>query len=160
MKSGAKKWGMLALFILICFTAAGLGSLATSTSVGSWYQSLRRPAWNPPDWVFGPVWSSLYLCMAVAAWLVWRSGSEGTRRALVLFGIQLGLNVLWSVIFFGLRMPGQAFGEVVALWAAILITTAAFWRISAAAGILFVPYLAWVSFAACLNYAVWALNRS
>jgi translocator protein len=159
MTSGARQWAMLAVFVVICFAAAGVGSLATSTSVGSWYQTLRRPSWNPPDWIFGPVWSSLYLSMAVAAWLVWRRGSVGTKYALLLFFVQLGLNVLWSVIFFGLRLPGQAFAEIIALWVAILLTTAAFWRSSALAGALLLPYLVWVSFAAILNYTIWQLNR-
>ena len=160
MTSGARQWAMLAIFVVICFAAAGVGSLATSTSVGSWYPTLRRPSWNPPDWIFGPVWSSLYLCMAVAAWLVWRSGAVGTKYALLLFFVQLGLNVFWSVIFFGFRLPGQAFVEIVALWAAIVLTAAAFWRASALAGVLFLPYLVWVSFAAILNYTIWQLNRS
>ncbi len=159
MTGGVRGWATLVLFIFVCFAAAGVGSLATSTTVGSWYPTLRKPAWNPPARVFGPVWSVLYLCMAVAGWLVWKTDAPGVSRALWWFFIQLGLNVLWSVIFFGARSPGPAFAEIVVLWGAILATTVAFWRTSALAGFLLVPYLLWVTFAAALNYAIWQLNR-
>jgi tryptophan-rich sensory protein len=149
----------LVVCLVICFAAAGIGRAVTTPKIGTWYATLAKPSWNPPNWVFGPVWSALYFCMAVAAWLVWWQGgfSEATLP-LTLFGVQLVLNVLWSCIFFGLEMPGFAFAEVLLLWAAIAATMVTFWPRSMIAGLLFVPYLAWVSFASVLNYAIWRLN--
>ncbi len=133
--------------------------MATAPSIPTWYAGLAKPGWNPPNWVFGPVWSALYLSMAVAAWLVWRqAGWAGAARPLGLFGAQLVLNVLWSILFFGLHRPDLAFGEILILWAFILATLVLFWRWSKAAGLLLVPYLAWVTFASVLNFAVWRLN--
>jgi translocator protein len=156
--SASADWGALAAFLGVCFTAAALGAAWTSTSVGDWYPSLRKPTWNPPDWVFGPVWSALYAAMAVAAWLVWRGGRPDRWPALVLFGVQLGLNVAWSALFFGWRSPAMALGDIALLWLAILATAAAFARVAPAAGALLVPYLAWVGFAAALNWEIWRLN--
>lgn len=154
------KWLGLLVFIVVCFGAAGLGSLLTTPQLGDWYRQLHKPAFTPPDWLFGPVWTALYLAMAVAAWLVWqRHGWSGAQGALGLFGGQLLLNVVWSGLFFGLRHPGAAFLELVALWWAILATLVAFWQKQPLAGWLFVPYLAWVSFAGVLNFAIWWLNR-
>ena len=149
----------LVAFLVLCFAAAGIGGAVTTPKIGTWYAGLTKPSWNPPNWIFGPVWSSLYFCMAVAAWLVWRqNGFGGAKLPLILFGVQLALNVLWSCIFFDLENPGLAFVEVLLLWLAIAATMATFWRISMVAGILFVPYLAWVSFASFLNLVVWRLN--
>ncbi len=149
----------LAVSILICFGAAGLGSLLTTPSIGGWYVTLRRPAWTPPNWVFGPVWSLLYLSMGMAAWLVWRrAGISGARLPLVLFALQLALNVSWSAIFFSAHMPGFAFAEIVLLWLMILGTIVSFSPVSRAAGLLMLPYLLWVAFAAALNYSIWRLN--
>lgn len=148
-------------FIAICFAAAGLGGLFTTpaTQPGGWYEWIAKPSWTPPSWLFGPVWTLLYGAMAVAGWLVWREGGWRARKvALTLFFVQLALNALWSYLFFGLRSPGLAFAEIIALWIAILATLIAFWRVLRLAGGLFVPYLAWVTFAAALNYAVWRLN--
>jgi tryptophan-rich sensory protein len=146
-------------FVLICFAAAGLGSLATASSVNDWYRTLERPTWSPPDWVFGPVWTTLYLMMAVAAWLVWRQkGWSAAVRPLSWFGAQLALNVLWSVLFFGMQRPGWAFAEVLLLWLAIAGTIASFWPRSRPASLLMTPYLAWTSFAAVLNFLIWRLN--
>ena len=146
-------------FIATCFAAAGLGAAATATSVGGWYQTLAKPSWNPPDWLFGPVWSVLYFLMAVAAWLVWRRGGwSAARSALIWFGIQLALNVLWSVVFFGMQQPGFAFAEIIALWLAIVATMVAFRGKSVAATILMVPYFAWSTFAAVLNFELWRMN--
>ena len=149
---------VLGLFYLVCFLAAGLGSLFTMASVGGWYTTLAKPAWSPPDWIFGPVWTVLYATMAVAGWLVWRRGGLASVPALRWFAVQLVLNVGWSVVFFGLRMPGLAFVEIVVLWLAIVATLMTSWRVSRPAGILLVPYLLWVSFAAALNFAIWRLN--
>lgn len=149
----------LVVSLAICFGAAGLGSLFTTPSVAGWYATLRKPPWTPPNWIFGPVWSLLYLGMAVAAWLVWRrAGFSGARLALTLFAVQLVLNVGWSALFFTLHRPGVAFGEIVLLWVLILATLLSFWPLSRAAGWLMMPYLAWVGFAAALNFAIWRLN--
>ena len=146
-------------FIATCIAAAGLGAATTSMSVGGWYQTLAKPSWNPPDWLFGPVWSVLYFLMAVAAWLVWRRGGwSASQSALTWFGIQLALNVLWSVVFFGMQQPGFAFAEIVALWISIIATCFAFQAKSRTAALLLVPYLAWTSFAVILNFAIWRMN--
>ena len=149
----------LAVFIAICFAAAAAGGAATYPRIESWYADLAKPTWTPPGWAFGPVWSLLYTCMAVAAWLVWRqTGLADARGPLLLFAVQLGLNVAWSWLFFGLMSPVLGFADILLLWIAIAATLVAFWRKSMAAGLLFVPYLAWVSFAAVLNYSIWQLN--
>lgn len=143
----------------LCFVAAGLGGAVTSSSVGGWYQTLSKPGWTPPDGLFAPVWTVLYFLMAVSAWLVWRrNGWRGARGALSWFGLQLALNLLWSVVFFGLRNPGAAFVEILVLCLAITATVIAFARSSTAAALLFTPYLLWTSFAAFLNLAIWRLN--
>ena len=152
-------WLGLLIFLVGCFAAAGIGGAVTTPKIATWYATLAKPTWNPPNWIFGPVWSALYFCMAVAAWLVWRQGGLWQARVpLALFGVQLTLNVLWSCIFFGFERPGLAFAEVLLLWAAIAATMVGFWQRSRIAGILFVPYLAWVSFASVLNFTIWRLN--
>ena len=149
----------LAVSVGICLGAAGIGSMLTIPSLGSWYAALRKPRWTPPNWLFGPVWTALYLCMAVAAWLIWRPGGfSAAALPLALFVLQLALNVFWSGIFFRLRRPGVAFLEVVILWISILATTIAFRSVSATASWLMVPYLAWVTYASALNAAVWQMN--
>jgi translocator protein len=149
-------WLGLGVFVILCYAVAGIGGLVTTPNILNWYAGLAKPPWTPPDWVFGPVWSALYLSIAVAAWLVWRKGDA--RLPLVLFTFQLVFNAAWSWLFFGLHSPGIAFVDIVLLWAAIVATTIAFWSRSLVAGILFVPYLAWVSFATVLNFAIWRLN--
>jgi tryptophan-rich sensory protein len=149
-------WIVLAILIALCFGIAGLGGLATNPNIPNWYAGLAKPSWTPPGWIFGPVWSLLYLCMAIAAWLVWRRGNA--KVPMVLFGVQLTLNAAWSWLFFGLHSPFAAFVDVVLLWLAIAATTVVFWRRSTPAGLLFLPYLAWVSFASVLNFAIWRLN--
>jgi tryptophan-rich sensory protein len=152
-------WLGLIVLLVICFAAAGIGGAVTTPKIATWYAALAKPNWNPPNWIFGPVWSVLYLCMAIAAWLVWRQGGlAGAATPLALFAVQLVLNLAWSWLFFGFQNPGLAFVDIVLLWAAIAATMVAFWSRSAIAGILFVPYLAWVSFAAILNFVVWRLN--
>lgn len=142
----------------VCFAAAGLGGLATSRSVTSWFQTLNRPSFQPPDWLFGPVWSVLYTLMGVSAWLVYRRTGTVRSTAMAIFAVQLALNTLWSVLFFGLRMPGLAAIEIVALLLAIVATIAAFARVSRPAAALLLPYVAWVAFATALNVAIWRLN--
>ena len=141
--------------------AGALGSLATRSSVGSWYPTLQKPSWNPPSWVFGPVWTTLYVLMGVAAWWVWRAEAPAPQksRAARLFWGQLLLNLLWSFLFFGLRSPGLALVEILLLWGAILLTLRAFWQVRPLAGALLVPYLAWVSYATALTAAITWLNR-
>ena len=149
----------LLAFVAVCATAALVGSAFTEPSIPEWYGSLVKPSFTPPSWLFGPVWSVLYFAMAIAGWLVWRRQRESsTTLPLVLFGGQLLLNVLWSVLFFGLQAPGIALIEILTLWVMILATLLSFWRISPIAGWLFVPYLAWVSFASILNFEIWRLN--
>ena len=154
-----ESWASLVPFAVVCFTAAAIGALFTYTSVNTWYTQLRRPEWTPPNWIFGPVWTGLYILMAISAWIVWRSSSWSvTGAALMLFGVQLLLNSLWSVIFFGLRRIGPAFGEILILWTMIVATTVAFLPISLLAAWLLIPYLAWVGFASYLNFRIWQMN--
>ncbi len=146
----------LAGWLTACFLAASLGVFFMP---GGWYAALNKPAWNPPAWIFGPVWTALYAMMAVAAWLVWkRGGFAAHRQALTLFLIQLVLNASWTPLFFGLHRPGVAFVEIIFLWLAIAATLAAFCPINRVAAWLLAPYLAWVSFATVLNFAIWRLN--
>ncbi|SMC21683.1 TspO and MBR related proteins [Desulfacinum hydrothermale DSM 13146] len=153
MKSSAI--GLIA-WVLLSMAAGWIGSRFVP---GQWYASLVKPRWTPPNSVFGPVWSVLYLLMGIAAWLVWRkAGLAGARTALSLYLVQLVLNSLWSFLFFGAHRPGLAFLEIVVLWSAILATTVQFWRVSVAAGAVMLPYLLWVSFAAALNWKLWQLN--
>lgn len=145
--------------LVVCFAAMAAGGLATASSVREWYPTLDKPSWTPPSYWFGIVWPVLYLLMAIAAWLVWRErGAAGARWPLVLFGVQLSLNVAWSYLFFGLRAPGWAAIEIVVLWFAIAATVVVFWRVRPLAGALLVPYLAWVAFASALNLSLWQRN--
>lgn len=154
-----QSWLGSVVLLFVCFAAAGIGGAVTTPKIAGWYATLAKPSWNPPNWIFGPVWSALYFCMAVAAWLSWRQGGfSGATLPLALFGVQLGLNVLWSCLFFGLQSPGLAFLEVLLLWVAIAATMVTFWQRSVIAGILFLPYLAWVTFARILNFTIWRLN--
>lgn len=146
----------LAGWLVLCFAAASMGAFF---GPGAWYASLQKPSWNPPGWLFGPVWTALYTMMAVAAWLVWRQDGWGRqRKPLTMFLIQLALNALWTPLFFGWHLIGVAFFEIVLLWVAIATTLTAFRSVSRAAAWLLAPYLAWVSFAAALNFTLWRLN--
>lgn len=165
------------LFIFISELAGVIGSIFTAPAIATWYTVLNKPALNPPAWVFGPAWTTLFALMGIAAFLVWSSfaspsrkaadeqskASEGQEKrkikiALILFGVQLVLNTLWSIIFFGLHSLGGALIEIIFLWLAILATIVAFARVSKSAAWLLTPYILWVSFAAYLNYAIWVLN--
>jgi len=150
----------LVISLLVCQGAGFLGSLATTNSIPNWYKNLVKPSFTPPSWVFGPAWITLYVMMGIALFLVWRRGAAapGVKAALILFFVQLALNSLWSVLFFGLHQPFWAFVEIVVLWVFILLTLIAFWRISLPAGLLLVPYLLWVTFASALNFSIWRLN--
>jgi benzodiazapine receptor len=143
---------------LLTLSAAALGAFA-STDASALYAELARPSWAPPGWVFGPVWSALYVLMAASVWLVWRScGFAGARTPLVLFIVQLAANALWSWLFFAWREGGLAFAEVIVLWCLIVATIASFQRISVLAAVLLYPYLAWCTFASALTFTVWRLN--
>lgn len=148
-------------FLVAVIAAASLGAFFTGAGVRDWYPSLAKPSWTPPAWIFGPVWTTLYLSIAVAGFLAWRRSTvAGARWTMAFFALQLVLNAAWSWVFFGLRQPGWAFLEILILWAAILASTLSFFRVSRAAGWLFVPYLLWVTFAAALNFAIWRLNNA
>jgi tryptophan-rich sensory protein len=149
----------LAAWIGVCFLAAAVGSLATTSSVNGWFATINKPTWNPPNWIFGPVWTTLFLMMGVAAWLVWKkSGFKNAKFELGWFLFHLLLNVLWSVLFFGMQQMGMACIEIVVLWLSIAATIFLFHRHSKMAAGLLVPYLMWVSFATFLNYTIWRLN--
>lgn len=148
----------LAGWLLVCFAAAAAGGIASS-GAGEFYRQLARPDWAPAAWLFGPVWTILYILMAVSAWLVWRArGFYGARAALTLFIVQLVFNALWTWLFFAWREGALALTEIILLWMLILATIGAFWRVRPAAGALLVPYLLWVSYAAVLTYALWSMN--
>ena len=156
----------LVIAIVVSEAAGVIGAFFTTPSIAGWYATLVRPALNPPAWVFGPVWTTLFALMGIAAFLVWSSFAKATdgqekrtiKVALVLFGIQLVLNTLWSIIFFGSHNPGAAFVEIIFLWLAILATIIAFAKISKPAAWLLLPYILWVSFASYLNFMIWILN--
>jgi benzodiazapine receptor len=149
----------IALIISFALVAA-VAAFGGRFGPGAWYAQLVKPAWTPPNWLFGPVWTALYILMAVAAWLVWKADDfRVVWVALLFYAIQLILNALWSLAFFGLHRIGWAFIDIIALWAAILVTVVLFWRVRVSAAVMMIPYIAWVTFAAVLNYALWRLNR-
>jgi translocator protein len=157
MEGSGRRWAALAAWLLACYLAAAVGGAAGGP--GAWYASLAKPAFNPPGWVFGPVWTLLYGMMGVAAWLVWLRRRHPLRpAALALFAAHLVPNAAWSWLFFGMQRPDLAFAGIVVLWAAIAVLVVLFWRVRPAAGALLVPYLAWVSFASVLNYTIWRMN--
>ncbi len=144
-------------WLALTFSAALTGAFV---STRGWYAGLMKPSWNPPSWVFGPVWTILYTMMAVAAWLVWKEGGcRKQKRALRLYLVQWALNALWTPLFFGLHRPGLAFAEIVVLDVAVLGTLVAFWLARRVAGLLLVPYALWVAFATALNFTIRQLNR-
>ena len=146
------------IMIIVAELAGSVGSLVTFPSIGSWYSALNKPAFSPPNWIFGPVWIILYALMSIAAGLVWHSKSKLKGSALKVYGLQLGLNIAWSLIFFGLRLPSIAFGEIIILWISILATSAVFRKISRTSSLMLLPYIAWVTFALILNYSIMVLN--
>ncbi|NJD52450.1 MAG: tryptophan-rich sensory protein [Candidatus Methanoperedens sp.] len=150
----------LIISITICLFAGFLGSLFTTPAIPTWYATLTKPSFAPPDWLFFPVWTTLFVMMGISLYLVWRRGLEGqqVKNALVIFAVQLILNVLWSAAFFGLRSPLSGLIEISILWISIAFTIMIFMKISRTAGLLLIPYLIWVSFAAILNFMIWRLN--
>ncbi|MGW0435307.1 TspO/MBR family protein [Micromonospora sp. NPDC003197] len=153
--SGARPWIVLLGFVAAVAIAAAIGGLGVQGTTET-YQALRQPSWAPPSWLFGPVWSILYLLIALAGWLVWRR--VGFGPALAVYAAQLVLNAIWTPLFFGVGRYGLAFADLVVLWFLIGATIVAFWRISRPAAALLLPYWAWVTFAGALNFAVWQLN--
>ena len=142
-------------WLALTFLAAAAGA-AASMDAAPFYASLARPGWAPPSTVFGPVWTVLYVLMGIAAWLAWRAGAS--RGTLVLYVVQLVLNALWSVLFFGLHRGGAAFADILVLIVLVIATLIGFWRVRPLAGALLLPYLGWIAFASALNFAVWRLN--
>lgn len=144
----------------ISLAAGQIGSFFTMPAISTWYAGLTMPEFSPPSWVFGPVWTVLYILMGIALYLVWSKGwkHKNVRVATAVFGVQLALNVLWSFVFFGMQAPFFAFIVILLLWLAILMTIVAFDRVSIPAAVLLIPYLFWVSFAAYLNYGIYLLN--
>jgi tryptophan-rich sensory protein len=157
MKNGVK----LIISLILPQLAALSGLLFTETGVGSWYRSIEKPVWNPPGWVFGPVWSTLYILMGIAFYLVWKApdNTTGKRRAMLFWIAQLVLNFLWTFIFFGQQQIGWALVEIVCLWLLILITIVTFAKYTKTGAWLLLPYISWVSFATLLNWAIWNLNK-
>ncbi len=157
-----KLWSPLKLIAAIGISelAGGIGSFFTVSAIPAWYATLRKPALNPPSWLFAPVWVTLYLLMGISLWLIWKSNAKEKSRAMWLFAIQLALNAIWSPIFFGANAIGNALVIIVLLWAAIVLTILVFKNISKTAAWLLVPYILWVSFAGYLNYSLWQLNSA
>ena len=151
---------VIVLAILLCEAVGFVGSIFTAKSVNTWYATLQKPSFSPPNWIFAPVWAVLYALMGIAAALILFRGwnLSSVRTALILFLVQLVFNAAWSAIFFGLRAPGPAFFELIALWILVFVTLWCFVRISIPAGVLLVPYLLWTTFAAVLNYSIWRIN--
>ncbi|MGB2696678.1 MAG: TspO/MBR family protein [Candidatus Zixiibacteriota bacterium] len=151
----------LILSIIVCQLAGFIGSLFTRLSVSSWYISLNKPSFTPSGWVFGPVWITLYVLMGISAFIVWSKGfnNREVKVALIVFGVQLILNAFWSAAFFGLRSPFAGLIVIAALWVFILLTILYFFRVSGMAGVLLLPYIGWVSFAAVLNASLFVMNR-
>jgi benzodiazapine receptor len=150
----------LVVSVVACQCAGAIGSLFTTPAIPTWYATLEKPFFTPPNWLFAPAWITLYLLMAIAAFLIWRKGlgQEGVKSALLIFLVQLVLNALWSVVFFGLQSPLWGMVVILALWVAILLTIIKFFKLSTAAGSLMLPYILWVSFASALNIAIFVLN--
>ncbi len=153
-------WIKLTVSIGVSLLAGAIGSIFTTSSIGDWYAYLQKPELSPPNWLFGPVWITLYILMGIAAALVWQKElrDNQVKRALSIFILQLVLNTLWSIIFFGLKNPGLALIEIIIMWLTILWTIISFYKVSRPAAYLLLPYILWVSFATYLNYAIWRLN--
>jgi len=151
-----KKLWKLIISISLPFLASLIGSIFTANSISTWYVDLNKPGFNPPNWIFGPVWTILYLMMGISLYLVWTKKYD--RTTLLIFGTQLFLNTIWSIIFFGLKMPLYAFIEIIFLWIAILMTIIYFYRINRTSAYLLIPYILWVTFASILNLYIFILN--
>jgi len=158
-KAGRRNRLFLALFIILCLLVGAIASIFNASAIPGWYDSIRKPSWTPPNQVFPLVWTFLYVCIGVAGWLVWtRPAGSGRSAALQLWGLQLLLNFIWTPLFFGLKLPGWAAVDILALWTAIVAFILVARRVSPWASYLLVPYWAWVSYASSLNIAIWHLN--
>lgn len=146
--------------VIICQSAGIIGSVFTTPAIPTWYANINKPSFRPPNWVFAPIWATLFLLMGIALFLIWRKGltRKDVKTAFAFFIFHLVLNTLWSILFFGLKSPFAAFIEIIFLWAAILTSIILFFRISKIAAYLLIPYILWVSFASVLNFAIWRLN--
>jgi len=149
----------LIISILACLAVGGISGYVTASEIPGWYATLQKPSFNPPNWLFGPVWTLLYIMMGIAFWLVWKSdASDLKQKAMLFFALQLTLNFFWSILFFSFHQTGWAMVEIALLWVFILLCIVSFYPISAIAAYLLVPYLCWVSFASLLNFYIWKLN--
>ncbi len=158
--NSVRKWLSLAVFIVLCLLVGGISGYFNASAIEGWYANLQKPSWTPPNQVFAPVWTFLYVCIGIAGWLVWIHADGSDRsRGILLWSVQLLLNFIWTPLFFGLRQPGLAVVDIVLLWAAIGAFIFLARRVSLWASLLFVPYWAWVSYASALNIALWWLNR-
>lgn len=144
--------------VIVCVVLGALSGFVTIDAIQTWYVTLNKPSWNPPNWLFGPVWTTLYIMMGIAFGLVWSSSNPNKDKAMTLFYLQFGLNMLWSILFFYLRSPGIALIEIILMLIFILLTTNAFKKVDSRAAYLMLPYIAWVSFATVLNFTIWSLN--
>ena len=150
----------LIISILVCQGTGAIGSLFTSPAISTWYATIQKPSFNPPNWIFAPVWILLFLLMGISLYLIWSKGfkHKGTKTALFIFFVQLILNILWSILFFGLQSPLFAFIGIIILWFAILLTIISFYKVSKIAAYLLMPYIIWVSFASVLNFSILIIN--
>ena len=154
------RYWKLAGAIVVSELAGGIGAIFTTSKIPTWYATLNQPSWNPPAWLFGPVWTILYALMGASLWLLWQAkDSERKRAALVVFWAQLAVNVLWSVVFFGLENPGLGVAVILVLFFLIITLIDHAWKVNRWASVIMIPYAAWVAFASVLNYTVWQLNR-
>lgn len=150
----------LIISIAVCLAVGGVSGYLTAAEIPAWYSTLNKPSFNPPNWIFAPVWTTLYVLMGIALWMVWKSNVADVikNKAIFFFSVQLIFNFFWSVIFFHYHQPALAFAEILLMWLFILLTIISFHAISRPALYLMIPYLCWVSFAAVLNFAIWRLN--
>lgn len=155
-----KKIGKLVFSIILINIIGSIGAIFTTPSIPSWYATINKPSFTPPNWLFAPAWTLLFTLMGISLFIIWEKGlkTKESKIAISVFGVQLFFNVIWSILFFGLRSPSYAFAEILVLWIVILLNIILFYRISKKAGLLLIPYICWVSFATLLNYYVWILN--
>lgn len=149
----------LIISLLLPQLAGGIGAIFTTPNISTWYANVNKPSFNPPNYLFGPVWTTLFLMMGISLYLIWTTKESNNKKALTFFFLQLVLNTLWSILFFGLQNPLLAFLEIIILWVFILLTILNFYRLNKTAGLLLIPYILWVSFAGVLNFAIWQLNK-